>query len=153
MNRRITTSQGHYRPDRTNESPAPSKPNKTRFQQSCTHDSLDSVTRCLSAPLRRERRRVKRELRTRTHGEGGRANLSPKPEGQQEGSTQRPPPKALLSSWPFPFVRPSRDNGRLSVTQGLTQFHPADGEGWRTAHGGGVIGTSRPSSHPRDPSL
>lgn len=54
---------------------------------------------------------------------------------------------ALSNSWPFPFVCLSGDNGRLSITQGLTQIHSVRRR--RTASG--VMGISQPFTHGTHP--
>lgn len=53
---------------------------------------------------------------------------------------------ALCSSWLFPFVCLSGDNGRLSVTQGLTQIHSV-----RRRTGSGMMGISQPFTHETNP--
>lgn len=70
-----------------------------------------------------------------THGGGGRPILLP---CLTENTTKALPPlplnqpllstlQTLSSYWPFLFVCLSGDNGRLSVTQGLTQIHSVSG--------------------------
>lgn len=54
--------------------------------------------------------------------------------------------RALSSSWPLPFVCLSGDNGRLSVTQGLTQIRLV-----RRRTGSGLMGISRCFTHGTDP--
>ncbi len=54
---------------------------------------------------------------------------------------------ALSSSWPFSFVCLSGDNGRLSVTQGLTQIHSV-----RRRTVVRVMGISQPFTHRTQPS-
>lgn len=54
---------------------------------------------------------------------------------------------ALSSSWPFSFVCLSGDNGRLSVTQGLTQIHSV------RRMVSSVMGISQPFTHRTHPSL
>lgn len=78
---------------------------------------------------------------------GGTPNPVTMPEGERGKAVcllplNQPLPStlpALCSSWPFPFVCLSGDNGRLSVTQGLTQIHSV-----RRRTGSRMMGISQP---------
>lgn len=74
-------------------------------------------------------------------GKGGKA-LCPLPLNRPLLSTL----PALSSSWPFPFVCLSGDNGRLSVTQGLTQIYSV-----RRRTASGEMGISQPFAHGSHP--